>query len=91
MLSSQVVLQSFLQNRLLALAPPPKCADHKLRVYHLEHTRSHKHDVLSIYFDSLSLTMNHRVHRTPSISSTNRTKPKQRATITIARLRSDTG
>lgn len=93
MLSSLVVMQSFTQNRRLALA----CTATKMcllqkRVWHRK--RLKKHGVLYVlnrYLASLSFTTNHSVYRTPSISSTNRTKPKQRATITIARQRSDTG
>lgn len=89
------MLQSFSQNRLLALActATKMCLKQK-PVWLRKHIQAYKHGVVYVwnrYLASLSFTTNHPVYRTPSISSTNRTKPKQRATITIARQRSDTG
>lgn len=93
-LSGRVAV-AFSQNRRLALA----CTATKMcllqkRVWHRKHVQAYEHGVLYVwnrYLAPLSFTTNHSVYRTPSISSTNRTKPKQRATITIARQRSDTG
>lgn len=93
MLASPVVMQSFSLNRRLALA----CAATKMHrlqkgIRFRKTIKAKNYGLLSLntpYLSSQPLTTHHSVHRTPSISSTNRTKPKQRATITITRQRSD--
>lgn len=93
MRGSPVAMQSFPLNPPLALA----CAATKMHrlqkgVKFRKTIKALNHGLLHLntsYLSSQPLTSHHSVQRTPSISSTNRTKPKQRATITITRQRSD--